>query len=209
MEKVFIFYKGCSLEITWRKAGFFDPRPRLHLDLYYFAFDLILPFRSKYDDFDPPKYGFSIHSNSLWVYLGGDNGNSQWDWSVPFVTKEMIRNSILLKDGRWEHETRGKLKRFWDTKWDSKKKVWKVDYKDYDGEVVPARITLNQREWRPKWLTWTSLFSKVVTYVEAEFEKEIGRKKGTWKGGVTGVSMIIDDGDDPVGRFNEFVKKYQ
>ena len=41
-------------------------------------------------------------------------------------------------------------------------------------------------EWRTKWLKWTSLFAKVRRSIDVEFAREVGRRKGSWKGGVLG-----------------------
>lgn len=199
-----IFYWGWHFDISFEKCGYFDNRPRINLDLILFSLQLILPFRNKWtDECDPPKYGISIHGNTFWIYRGGEGnwngGNKWWTWSIPFFTKEWVRTSILLNDGTWEHETKGNRKNFYEDSWKEKQKSWTYEYTDiYDREVIPTTIYVDEREWRPKWLKWTSLFAIKRRQIDIHFHKEVGRRKGSWKGGCTKCGYELLPNETPI-----------
>jgi len=116
------------------------------------------------------------------------NGGSKYkSFSFPFVNYQWIRTSILLKDGTWEHEVKGKRKEFWKDEWKAKQKSWTYDYTDsYDGEIIPTTIYVEEMEWRPKGLTWIKLFARTRRGIDIHFSKGIGSGKGSWKGGCIG-----------------------
>jgi hypothetical protein len=200
-----IFYWKWGFDISFELCGYFDNRPRINLDLLFFSLSLVLPFRNKWnDECDPPKWGIAIHHGTFWVYRGGkgnwNGGNRWWTWDIPFITKEWVRTSILLEDGTWEHETpKDRNKNFYKKEWKSKQKSWTYDYTDsYDGEIIPTTIYVDEREWRPKWLKWTSLFGKVRRTIDIHFSKECGRRKGEWKGGTLGCGYDLLPGEEPL-----------
>lgn len=199
-----IFYWGWHFDIGYESCGYFDNRPRINLDLIFFSLTIIFPFRNKWtDECDPPKWGISIHHNTIWIYKGGKGnmkgGGKWWAWHIPFLTKEWVRTSILLKDGSWEHEKPGNKKDFFNDEWKAKQKSWEYNYTDsYDGETIPTIIYVEEREWRPKWLTWTSLFSKTRTSIDVHFSKECGKRKGSWKGGTIGCGYELLRNEHPL-----------
>lgn len=199
-----VFRWGGGFELTYEVCGYFDNRPRINLNLIFFSITLVVPFRNKWtDECHAPKWGISIHNESVWIYRGGkgnDNGgNKWWTWDIPFISRNWVRTSILLKDNTWEHETEASKKSFWKDEWKQKQEVWNYDYVDsYDNEVIPTKIYVEEMEWRPKWLQWTSLFSKVRTTIDVHFSKGCGSRKGSWKGGVIGCSYNLLQNESPI-----------
>jgi hypothetical protein len=188
-----IFYWGWHFDISYDICGYFDNRPRINLDLIFFSLAFVLPFRNKWtDECDSPKWGIAIFGSTVWIYRGGEGnmkgGNKWWTWNIPFITQSWVRTSILLKDDTWENETpKDRGKSFYDDKWKNKQKSWTYEYTDkYDGEKIPTTIYVEEREWRPKWLTWTSLFAKKRRTIDIHFSKECGKRKGSYKGGTLG-----------------------
>jgi hypothetical protein len=204
-SKYFVFYWTNSFDISYEVCGYYDSRPRINLDLIFFSLAIILPFRNEKwaNECISPKYGISIHSNTFWIYRGGkgnmNGGNKWWTWYIPFITKEWVRTSILLNDGSWENETKGNRKDFYKDEWKEKQKCWEYNYTDsYDGKVVPTKIYVDEREWRPKWLTWTSLFAKKIRTIDIHFSEEVGSRKGSWKGGVLGCGYNLLPNEEPL-----------
>jgi hypothetical protein len=199
-----IFYWTWNFDISFELCGYFDNRPRINLDLIFFNLTLILPFRNNWtNECDPPKWGMVIHNNTLWLYKGGkgnmNGGNKWWNFDFPFINQEWIRTSILLNDNTWEHEAKGNNKNFYEDKWKQKQKSWKYIYTDsYDGEKIPTTIYVEEREWRPKWLTWSSLFANVRRTIDIHFDKECGERKGSWKGGTIGCSYELLPNENPL-----------
>jgi hypothetical protein len=196
-NKFIVFYWSKVFDISFETCGYFDNRPRINLDIIFFNLTLILPFKNKWtDECDSPKWGIAIHNNTFWIYRGGqgnmNGGNKWWTWEIPFVNKDWVRTSILLKDDTWEHETKHTRKSFYEDEWKEKQKSWTYNYIDiYDGEIIPTIIYVEEREWRPKWLKWTSLFNTVNRSIDIHFSKECGKRKGSWKGGTTGCGYIM------------------
>lgn len=199
-----IFYFRKNFDISFEICGYFDNRPRINLDLFFFNLTIILPFRNKWtDECDCPKWGVAIHNNTFWIYRGGKGnekgGTKWWTWHIPFVTKDWVRTSILLKDGTWEHETPGNRKEFYNEEWKRKQKFWTYDFTDrYDGESIPTIIYLEEREWRPKWLKWTGRFKKIKRTIDIHFSKECGKEKGSWKGGTIGCGYNLLPNETPI-----------
>lgn len=199
-----VFYWGWHFDISYELCGYFDNRPRINLDLIFFSLTFILPFRNKWsDECDPPKWGVAIHNLTLWIYKGGkgnwNGGKKWWTWDIPFITKEWVRTSILLKDDKWQNETPGKKQDFYKKEWKELQKSWTVLYRDnYDGKLIQTTIYVEVREWRPKWLKWTSLFATTRQTIDVHFSKEVGKRKGSWKGGCTGCSYDLMNNEHPL-----------
>ncbi|MHA1287473.1 MAG: hypothetical protein ACTSPB_08725 [Candidatus Thorarchaeota archaeon] len=173
------------------------------------------PWKSNiYDAEGGPEYGwYWYHPNgnhipeSLWLCLGKKKKCIYMPWSY-----DWIRTSVYRKDGRWEHEMPGNRKEFWKKEWDevilkeTHPYVWKVD-----GEIIQeanATITVEQRKWRPRWFKWTSLFNYVKTEINVEFDRGMGPKRGTWKGGVVGTSFIMLDGETSIQTLQRMQREY-
>lgn len=204
MKKTFEFYWGNSFEFTYSICGYFDNRPIITISPGFYTLYIRLPFRNKWtDECDPPKCGVAIHNQTFWIYKwgkgNGNGGNKWWTWNIPFITKSCIRHSILLKDGTWEHELNKENKNFWKDEWNEKKMSWDTTYVDkYDDEMIPTKIYVEEREWRPKWLTWTKKFAKIRRVIDVHFSSEVGKRKGSWKGGTIGCSYEILNGEEPL-----------
>lgn len=67
------------------------------------------------------------------------------------------------------------------------------------GEVQHAQATIyvERREWRQKWLRWCSLFAKRRQSISIEFDREMGSRAGSWKGGVVGTGYEMLPGEEP------------
>ena len=95
-----VFYWRWGLDISFEICGYFDNRPRINLDLIFFSLTIVLPFWNKWtDECDSPKWGISIHHNTVWIHKGGkgnmNGGSKWWTWDIPFLTKKWYRTSIL------------------------------------------------------------------------------------------------------------------
>jgi len=208
-----IFYWGWCFDISFDICGYFDNRPRINLDLIFFSLTFVLPFRNKWtDECDGPKWGIAIHNNTVWIYRGGEGnlngGTKWWTWYIPFITKEWFRTSVLLKDNTWEHSIKNNRKSFYEDKWKQKQMSWVYDYIDsYDEKIIPTTIYLSEMEWRPKWLQWTSLFAIKESYIDIHFSQEVGKEKGSWKGGCTGCSYKIQINEHPIACLKRMEKE--
>lgn len=200
------FYFGWHFRLSYETCGYFDARHRINISLIFFRWTIILPIWSKHiDECDPPEWGIAIHNNKFWLYKGGrgnmKGGNKWWTFTMPW-DYDWIRTSNLRKDGTWEHETKKtKGKNFWDEKW--KEVLWSETYpytyvlKSKEVQHRFATLRVEEREWRQRWLKWTSLFAQTRMTINIDFNDEVGEQTGSWKGGCTGCSYEIRHGELP------------
>lgn len=213
-SKYFQIWKSHMFGISFHMCGYNDyDYPELCIGFLFLEFMFIIPIKTKYhDEWSAPTYEFYIFENAL--TLKWKRKTILW-WQLPFFTWEHMKHKaechinvykpeivgyistdILEDDGKsyQENETINKIK---------------VPYKDsYDGEVVNATIWKEYRIWKRKWLTWLPFkepdeyFDKKLPkwlwwtesrrdYIEIEFDKGVGRRKNTWKGGCIGCSYDL------------------
>lgn len=169
---------------------------------------LSLPIVNNYNGCDSPSWGFYFYGEGLKIpdtfviCKGKKTKHISLPWSYDWV-----RTSRMLKDGTWLHERKGDRKKGIDHDWWSEttqSKLWKETH-DYtyilnSNEVQERKATIivEQREWRPLWFRWTSLFAKIRTDIDVEFDQEIGERSGSWKGGCVGCSYDLHPDETPL-----------
>lgn len=218
-SKYLIFYFARVFDISFELCGYFDNRPRINLDLFFFSLTLILPFRNKWtDECDSPKWGIAFHNETFWIYRGGkgnDGGGNKW-WTIDAPWKlEWVRTSFLRKDNTWEHESKGQRKSFYDTKWNGI--LWSETYpytyilnsNYYEADRLgkafntanrqyrQATLKVSEREWRPNWTRKIPIFRKISKSIDIEFDDEVGERTGSWKGGTIGCSYEMRKNETP------------
>jgi len=172
-----------------------------------------LPIKTGIQDCDSATWGINFHGNKIWIYVGGggnfEGGRKYKTIRMPW-DMEWVRTSTLLKDGHdWFHETKQNRKT-WEEDLDGKiigsygwinKNRWKETHPfvdKYDNTTVNATIGVEEREWRPLWFMWTSLFAKKSKTISIEFDKEVGKRKGSWKGGTIGCGYELLPNETPI-----------
>lgn len=200
----FCFYPGFKkLNFTIAPAGYFDNRAQVNFSFGWGQFYIDIPFiKSKYDECDPPRYGFYFYSVDNWfpdsfvICLGKKTKFYYLPWCY-----DWYRTSIMMSDESWVHETKKDRKDFYKKEWDNNR--WKAirpyvyTTKKGDIQLRNATIKVDEREWRPKWFMWTKLFSKVKRSIDVEFDGEIGERVGSWKGGTLGCGYTLMKGETP------------
>lgn len=160
-----------------------------------------LPLYSGISECEHPEYGFYLYSdcglfNCFVLCYGMKTKHYDMPWHL-----EWYRSSSLRKDEKWEHEFRGDRKWFYEDKWNDI--LWNeshpYSYALKSGEVQNRTATLKveEREWRPKWFMWTSLFAHISRTIDVRFDGEVGERSGSWKGGTIGCSYGMKDGELP------------
>jgi hypothetical protein len=186
-----------TLTITW-----------FHLLLLPFLFygwgDFYLRFpfdTGKKDECEHPDYGFyvyhvdpapgEINFPTCFIWQWNNYNSIDFPWARTF-----IRHSIFLKNGLWEHEGPGNHKGFYNEEWKDKQYMVEYDFTDkYDNTVIPAKVYIEEREWRQHWMKWTGFNAHVKRVIDIHFSKEVGSRKGGWKGGVVGCSYPMKKGE--------------
>lgn len=171
-----------------------------------------LPIKTGIEDSDSAAWGFNYHDNTIWIYIGGAgnfDGGRKWVTIYMPWDYTWVRTSTLMKDGySWFHETNTN-RVSWDEDvngetlgsygWLKKNKHTETyDYIDkFDGTIVKADVSVSEREWRPRWFKWTKLFAKIVRSIDVTFDQEVGKRKGSWKGGTIGCGYDLKSGETP------------
>ena len=203
-SKYLIAYFTRWFWITYAICWYFDNRPRINLTLFFIHISIILPFSNEWtDECDAPTWWLQIHNDSVWIMRWGKGNmnwwNKWWSWYIPFFHKKWVRTSVLLKDWTWEHETPWNKKDFYEDEWKEKQMFWDYDFTDkYDWKIIPTRIYVDEREWRPKWLTWTRLFWKVSRTIDVHFSDEVWSEKWSWKWWTTWCWYSIRKWEEPL-----------
>lgn len=183
-------------------ASYFDNRLMIHLDLLWISWYLHLPIYSTIDECEYPEFGFYYHSDSLVLC---------WNMKKKFIdmpwTYAWVRTSRLLKDGTWENEVKGGKRKDYSKERDQ----WELDnlwqetyhytYVMDSGEIqydIEATVKVEEREWRQKWLMWTKFGNKVSKDISVEFSKEVGNRRGSWKGGTLGCGYPMKPNETPL-----------
>jgi hypothetical protein len=168
-----------------------------------------LPIKTGIQDSDSAAWGFNYHDNTLWIYIGGGgnfDGGAKWKtiempWSLTWV-----RTSTSMNWGGWYHENsknRKSLKVPYSVGSDEwlKETRWQETHEftdKFDNTIVHATIHVKEREWRPIWFKWTKLFAHKRKCLEVEFNQEVGRGKGGWKGGTIGCGYEMKGNETPL-----------
>lgn len=164
-----------------------------------------LPIKTGIQDCESAAWGFNYHDNTVWIYIGGGGnfeGGKKWKTFTMPWDLTWVRTSLLLKDQKsWAHETKGNRMEFYNDEWKSKDLVFIETHPyidNHDGKTVQATIRVEEREWRHRALKWTNVFSKTRKTIEVEFSAEVGKEKGSWKGGCVGCSYDILPNETPL-----------
>ena len=201
----YVGWHDWEFDISYEECGYETGNAELNISLLGWHSVFKLPWKSKrfpHGDCDAPKWGISIFDNTFWIHRGG-NGNMNggckwWTWDLPFFSKVHVKHTVETMSGMVDSESLGSKDPYVYYSNDERVKKYHYTYTDsYDGEVVGCTYWKEYREWRPKWLTWISWFATKRNYIEIEFDKEVGKEKGSWKGGCVGCSYDLLPGETP------------
>lgn len=169
---------------------------------------IYLPIKTGLEDCESAAWGINYHGSMIWIYIGGGGnfeGGKKWKtFEMPWYI-DWVRTSTLLSDNTWHHETKNNRKGWIGSNigsydWLNANK-WKETHPyidKYDNTTVNATISVSEREWRPLWFKWTSLFAKTKKVIDIEFDAEVGKGKGSWKGGTIGCSYELKPNETPI-----------
>lgn len=160
------------------------------------------------------EYGFSKYENHFQIFYGVQS-DGHWAWPsgakekrkgffVPWEDYRLIRNEMY--DGNMNLAWKETFKRDkdklpfgdrYDIMQTMPRQAFKI--KDYDDAEIICDVHVEHRTWRrgTGWFKWVSLFMKGIDRrsIELNFRKEVGPRKGEWKGGLMGMgfNMLPDE----------------
>lgn len=154
------------------------------------------------------QYGFIISDGALHVRYGPQTHDSDTEknelYFLPWTEWRYIRISLYDLEGNhvWTQYDKDKtiLTKFQEREFarnNCPKRIF--NFLDYDGEEIQVTTIIEEREWRlgTGWFKWLELFTKpkISRMLDLSFSKEVGSKKGSWKGGTTGHSIKLLPGE--------------
>jgi hypothetical protein len=162
------------------------------------------------------EYGFSTLDNSLHLRFGPQTHDSETTkskcWFYPWTDHKCIRHSLYDLDG--EHfatlpEWGLRHKHGWTVRnaIEAICPTAKFEFKDFDGEQITATCKIEEREWQRGRGIFRLLFigrNLVSRSLDLRFSSEVGKRKGSWKGGTIGHSIKMLAGETAEAAFRRY-----
>ena len=160
---------------------------------------------------DPRQYGVSLSDGHLNVSLGRQTMDSsteqRWSCFLPWTQWRHVRRSFYGQNG--EHvatlPNTGKSYLGDKSRWERERAIadatptLSFEFRDFDGEQITATTKIEEREWHfgTGWFKWLAWFRapKVSRSLDLRFSAEVGRRKGSWKGGTIGHAIEMRPGE--------------
>lgn len=209
-------YPGCRLHIAFMRRSITIPlpaiiKPESHKVIAesWDAATVERMGRNWYWNYMERCYGCYLFGNHFYVYLGRhthDSATTQsWSCFLPWNEMRHVRFSLYGLSGEhfWTQLAKDKVRGVhnYDAQHEMEKIVPTARFKfnDYDGQEIEVATHIQEREWLrgDKWCKWLSwFFSPLVRRsLDLEFSKEVGPRKGSWKGGTMGHSIAMLPGE--------------
>ena len=122
-----------------------------------------------------PTYGFTFFDDGLHLHWGKDTGR-----------RDRRRMTILKMPWAWRGYEREDL---------SAPETHPYRYLLRSGELQERQATIKSKRcsWTRPWLPW----KRVRSYIDVDFNSEVGERSGSWKGGVLGCSFEMREHESP------------
>jgi hypothetical protein len=170
-----------------------------------------------YWQLDAREYGTYLYENhfNLLYGLSTDDSSTEQRWScfLPWAEWRHVRYETLGLD-RQVVEVIDEKDGF-ERQLEASKRAPKVrfSFKDFDGEGIEATTYIDRRTWKRgvKWCRWLSLFwpDRVRESLDIRFSKEVGSRKGSWKGGTLGHGIDLLPGELHLAAFQRYAAQHQ
>ncbi len=171
-----------------------------------------------YYDTHEREYGFTAAEGSLHLHYGEQThewpGTKSKTIFYPWRAHRCIRHSIY--DGNGNHFADLPQGPYSKNRWAAEQAlkdacpVARFSFKDFDGEEIVATCRIEEREWRRGkgiFRLWFLGRNKVSRDMDLRFSSEVGKRKGSWKGGTVGHSCGIEAEETPEAAFRRYCEK--
>lgn len=168
--------------------------------------------RDYYINYTRRDYGFMFGGEGHFqLFLGRQTDDSSteqcWSCFLPWTQWRYVRSSVYDLQGEFRAEeletvrAESRLISGFD-RWAAVRKATPKAifcFWDFDGDFVEAETMIEQREWErgTGWCKWLSWFwpRKIRRSLNIQFNKETGKRKGSWKGGTLGHGIDLLPGE--------------
>lgn len=174
---------------------------------------------SGYWDTHRRDFGFSASDGAIHFHYGPQTHDSTTTkskvWFYPWREHQHIRHSLYDLEG--EHfadlpEWGFRHKNGWAVKnaIEEACPVRRFEFSDFDGERIVATAKIEEREWRRGKGVFRLLFigrNKIIRSLDLRFSAEVGKRKGSWKGGTVGHSITMLPGELHEAAFRRYCEQ--
>lgn len=171
-----------------------------------------------YWDSYPREYGFTTAEGALHWSYGPQTHDSETTkrrcWLYPWREHRCIRRSLYDTEGNlFVNIPQAPSYREWRNRWDIERLLQdacstkQFEFEDYDGERIVATCRIEEREWVRGKGIFRLLYigrNKIKRTFAVRFSSEVGKKKGSWKGGTVGHSGDIAPGETLESAFRRY-----
>lgn len=173
------------------------------------------------------EYGLTVAEGALHVHYGAQTHSSDTTrskvWFIPWKSHRHVRHSLYDLNG--DHfatvPQRGPRAKIGEGPWSN---WWAVqtalqdacptaqfEFRDFDRELITATCRIEERQWKKGEgkFRWLSIFwpDKIVRSLDLKFSSEVGRRKGSWKGGTIGHSIDMLPGELHEAAFKRYCEQ--
>lgn len=162
--------------------------------------------RDYYIDYVKQEYGFHYDHGYLNIKYGASTMDSATDkskgWFMPWIEWRIVSERLYDVDMDVFAEFEGDTIAEWHKKYEARERCPTINFfiKDYDGEIIQARTRVEgcTRRWGTKRHWWMGYLRKprITQTLEMTFDSEVGKRKGSWKGGMVGTSITMLPGEN-------------
>lgn len=171
-----------------------------------------------YWDSHSREFGFSIVERAVHWHFGAQTHDSESDkskcWSFPWREHRCIRHSLYdltgdlfadLPQGKWSRNRFAVEKAIEDAC-----PVDRFNFADFDGEQIVATCRIEEREWKRGKGLFRLFFlgrNSIRRSLDLQFSAEVGKRKGSWKGGTIGHSIDMLPGELHEAAFRRYCEQ--
>lgn len=224
-------YPGCRLRISVGKHTLIIALPAIIKPWRKWHEITTEPTRSKmieagrkpgyWDSYDR-EYGFSTFEGSLHLHLGPQTHDSDTTkskvWFYPWREHRQVRHSVYDLDGElfadlpdWNFRSAsGRNAYAASNVLEAACPAAKFAFEDFDGERIVATCRIEEREWRRGKGLFRLFYlgrNSVSRFLDLQFSSEVGKRKGSWKGGTIGHSIEMLPGELHLSAFRRYCDK--
>lgn len=168
---------------------------------------------------DPRQVGVTISEGGfVSVAYGRQSEDSRterrWGWFMPWAQWRVVRRRWFGLTGACVSEVREDRVR-WERVFAHKSLCPRVRFTflDYDGEQLEATTHLEEMVWHRgigwwRWLGWCCP-PQSKRFLEITFSGEVGRRKGSWKGGTIGHRITVEPGELHADAFARYAAAHE
>jgi len=169
---------------------------------------LCLPFKTGIEDCESKQWGFYIYyhgflSETYFVICLGDKKKYiDFPWNLEWYKTSHLAEWGTDQPKVWITEYKGDKNDYWDSE-KHENTFWKethpYTYVLDSGEIQErqATIRVKEMEWRRKGWMWSPFLNQVIRSIDVQFDKEVGERTGSWKGGTVGCGYEMLPNESP------------